>query len=280
MATPGGLALDTPDLVAPLRLDVWAVAHASNRIANEPGSIQLREEAVAILVRRDASHLLSLADKPQRRGLHNFDLLGRRRGSQVSSTGHAMCYETAMLKWGWRALGTFAVAAVGGAAGAALVGVVASRAVNWNALAAVATFAAVLVALWPIWREERRRRGQAQALRLQLLTHLASLRPLFAAPSKREVGPSAPLTAIEGEPIDAIAALVPQAHLLEPGEYDLLARTFANLWLTKRAPNLIRPDILLALVDETITKLEQGEFHRGALPPPPWESPPCRDQEA
>jgi len=49
--------------------------------------------------------------------------------------------------------------------------------ITWDTLAAVATFAAVLVVLIPIWREAYRRKAHARGLRIGLCSKLTVLRP-------------------------------------------------------------------------------------------------------
>ena len=49
--------------------------------------------------------------------------------------------------------------------------------ITWAAVAAVATLAAVIVALVPVWREAVRRKASARSLRIRLCSKLSLLRP-------------------------------------------------------------------------------------------------------
>lgn len=146
---------------------------------------------------------------------------------------------------------------------------------NWEAVSALATFLAVLVALWPIFGGELRRRKQARNLRVRLLIHLTHLRPAIARRfTATATGPwtSSPLTGPEAEPIIILEALLAQAHVLEAEEHDLVAAAYANLVLARTAPK-IEPDTarnILTLVDQTIERLQRGKFLRGKMPTLPW----------
>ena len=48
---------------------------------------------------------------------------------------------------------------------------------GWQAVASIATFAAVIVALIPIWREWFRQKAHARSLRIRLCCDLTTLRP-------------------------------------------------------------------------------------------------------
>lgn len=146
---------------------------------------------------------------------------------------------------------------------------------NWEAASALATFGAVLVALWPIWRGELRRRAQARNLRVRLLAQLTLLRPAIARRfTTTATGPqtSTPLTGPEAEPIIVLEALLAQAHVLEAEEHDLVAVAYANLVLARAAP-AIEPETarnILSLVDQAIERLQRGKFLRGKMPTLPW----------
>jgi len=101
---------------------------------------------------------------------------------------------------------------------------------DWNAAAAIATFAAVLVALVPIWREEGRRQQSTRALRLRLIAPLAAVYFAFEKVAQQAPLPLAvPLDDNMMRLIARIDALVPQADLLEIDEMDMLAQVVTAL---------------------------------------------------
>ena len=51
--------------------------------------------------------------------------------------------------------------------------------ITWDTIAALATVAAVVTALIPIWREAQRRKAHARSLRIILCAKLLTLRPSF-----------------------------------------------------------------------------------------------------
>ena len=91
---------------------------------------------------------------------------------------------------------------------------------NWMAILALATFAAVVVALVPISREEQRRRRQAELLRFRLWVQFLKLRWLLTHlndhdPSSRFFAPG-----VGGEELRGIEVVLAQAHVLEVEVYD------------------------------------------------------------
>lgn len=147
--------------------------------------------------------------------------------------------------------------------------------VNWEAVAAVATFAAVLVALWPIVGGELRRRAQARNLRVRVLAQFTVLRP---AVSRRFTatglgGPtSTPLSDREAEPVRILEALMAQAEILEAEEHDLVAAAYVNLAALRAAPAIESGTArhVLEVVDQAIERLQRGKFLRGKMPTLPW----------
>ncbi len=91
---------------------------------------------------------------------------------------------------------------------------------NWMAMLSLATFAAVVVALVPIAREEQRRRRQAELMRFRLWIQFLKLRWLLTHltdhdPSSRFFAPG-----VGGEELHGIEVMLAQAHVLEVEVYD------------------------------------------------------------
>ena len=146
---------------------------------------------------------------------------------------------------------------------------------NWEAISALATFTAVLVALWPIWRDELRRRAQARNLRVRLLAQLTVLR---LAVSKRFTttasgGPTAaPLSDREAEPIRILETLMAQTEILEPEEHGLVAAAYVNLAALRALPRIESGAArnVMAVIDQAIARLQRGRFLRSKMPTLPW----------
>ncbi len=146
---------------------------------------------------------------------------------------------------------------------------------NWQAIAAVATFCAVLLALYPIWQGEIRRRAQASNLRFRLLIQLTLLRPMIARRFQdTELGPqtSTGLIEEEAQAVGVLEAFLAQAHILNPKEHDLVATAVTNLILSRPVqrlePNTARN--ILASIDQARDELEKGKFLRWKFPKLPW----------
>ncbi len=148
--------------------------------------------------------------------------------------------------------------------------------VNWQAIAAVATFFAVLVALYPIVRGEFRRRAQARNLRVRLLVQLTRIRPMLARRFQdTPLGPytTGGLTGDEGDVVNLLDTLLSQSHILESKEHDLVSIAVANLVLA-RSVKSITPDTarhILNLIDQARDELEKSKFLHGKLPKTPWD---------
>ncbi len=105
-------------------------------------------------------------------------------------------------------------------------------AVDWQALAAVATLGAVVVALLPIWREACRNRARARSLRFRLCSKLMVLRPSLGAVINRgaAITPVAVLSQDEfRETVGNIAAMMQESSVLAKSEQDQLGVVLANL---------------------------------------------------
>ncbi len=110
-------------------------------------------------------------------------------------------------------------------AGLGVVGVVAWRErwlvdAGWTAVLALAIFLNTLMALLPIWREDRRRRRQAELLRFRLWIHFSKLRWMLAHMKELEPTRSFLSPGCGGEELYGIEVLLAQAHLLEIDEYE------------------------------------------------------------
>jgi hypothetical protein len=104
-----------------------------------------------------------------------------------------------------------------------------------TALGAAATFAAVVVALLPIWERSRRERDQALNVRLRLITHLLGLGMVYG-PRTSPGYTEAPGTFVQetDEATEAISALLPQLVLLDAEEFILVLTVHTDLVLLRR----------------------------------------------
>jgi hypothetical protein len=158
---------------------------------------------------------------------------------------------------------------------------------NWAAVAAmatlfsgVATFAAVLVALQPIREGERRRHGQARILRMQFLNHLTLLHEgLEVMQAGKQTTPDAYPHVMRD--IQVFEALFPQAHVLEPADYDAVAVLLPNLTRIQR----IGSDVVqrgkavtdvLAEIERVIKQLDHELLH---APVPATEQAPANQAQ-
>jgi hypothetical protein len=91
---------------------------------------------------------------------------------------------------------------------------------NWTAALALAIFANAVIALMPLWREERRRNRQAQLLRFRLWIHFSKLRWLLAHLNEQDPTRGFLAPGLGGEELHGIEVLLAQAHILEIDEYE------------------------------------------------------------
>ncbi len=151
--------------------------------------------------------------------------------------------------------------------------------VDWVAAGAVATFCAVLVALWPIYAEHQRHKAIAQVLRGRLFAELGVFRMSLqlacdhwpaAGGAKVEMS-SLPVGDVAGK----VDALMDHAHLLKPDEYESLILVHSNLRLALRLRHMSLDSAreLLALTETALGGLLRGGFLKGKLLlPSPTES--------
>ncbi len=96
---------------------------------------------------------------------------------------------------------------------------------NWTALFALAVFVNAVVALMPMWREERRRNRQAELLRFRLWIHFSKLRWLLAHLGEQDPTRAFFSPGFGGEELHGIEVLLAQAHVLEIDEYEWIIFT-------------------------------------------------------
>lgn len=96
---------------------------------------------------------------------------------------------------------------------------------NWDALAAIATFAAVLVALYPIYRDELRRHAAGRAVATSVIAALQVVATHLTMMLRSPVDVVNPLgTEPVSKAIDTLVTLLPRTEVLEPDEQECVAR--------------------------------------------------------
>jgi hypothetical protein len=141
---------------------------------------------------------------------------------------------------------------------------------TWTATLAIAIFFNAVVALMPLWREERRRNRQAQLLRFRLWIHFSKLRWLLAHLKEQDQSRSFLAPGLGGEELHGIEVLLAQAHILEIDEYEWVIFTvnaalpFFGQPIRDLGSNAVR---LLWTVDATLAHLNR----RGSNREPPME---------
>lgn len=146
---------------------------------------------------------------------------------------------------------------------------------SWEALGAISTTVAVVLALWPAIDTWLKGRAVAANVRSQLLAHFTALRPTVARRfTNTGLGTQTnqPLSEKELEPLRAIEALVPQTTALSSEEHDLVMAAFTNLILMKAMPEIVPKtgNDVLALIDQVRSKLQEGSWLRGKSISLPW----------
>ncbi len=142
--------------------------------------------------------------------------------------------------------------------------------VNWQAVGVVATLAAVLVALLPIWREARRRKAQARSLRFRLSSKVTILRPSLGAIVRGGVSshPAAILSPDAfREAVRSVSGMMQESAVLEKDEQDQLGVVLANLEVAALiyGTGELQPDSaknVLDLIDRAVAIMgEYGLLH-------------------
>lgn len=150
--------------------------------------------------------------------------------------------------------------------------------INWEALTAIGTFAAVLVALWPIYKEALRNRAQARSLRFRLCSKLTILRPSLAAVVNSGVAttPAAALSQDEfREAVGSVEAMMQESAALVPPEQDQLGVVLANLEMAARlyGTTELHPDSAsntLSLIDQAVAIMSEHGLLTGKVISP-WK---------
>jgi hypothetical protein len=142
--------------------------------------------------------------------------------------------------------------------------------INWESIAAIATFIAVIVALIPIWREAHRQKAYAKNLRFRLCSKLIFLRPSLSnvAIDGYAKHPSAVLSKEDfREVVDSIGAMLKESSVLKAGEQDCIGIVFLNLQMASgvymTADMTIKSaEQILALINRAIALMEKwGLLH-------------------
>jgi hypothetical protein len=149
---------------------------------------------------------------------------------------------------------------------------------DWQAIASLATLAAVGVALLPIFREWRRRRNASTVFRAQLLLELISLLPTLQGKARPIAGDAiagdVPFNPIDTAAIGALQSLLGQVDLLPTRQANAVIIAITNLVLFYRVPpdqqsaitaveSVRTARATLSLVHAAIKELEQSRFTFG-----------------
>lgn len=151
--------------------------------------------------------------------------------------------------------------------------------ITWETVAAVATLAAVVVALIPIWRDARRRKAHARSLRIRLCSKLTLLRPSLGRVVRggHAEHPAAILSKDEfREAVRSIGAMMQESSTLDPDEQDQLGMTFANLEMAAGLYGTSELAVesaktVLALIDNAISTMQKYGLLHGPIDKP-WEN--------
>ena len=150
--------------------------------------------------------------------------------------------------------------------------------INWQAVAAIATLAAVVVALLPIYREALRRNAQARSLRIRISSQLTALRPSLGAVVQRGTTshPAAVLSrkAFQ-EAIRSLAGMMQESSVLKRDEQDHLGVVLANIQMTAllyETPELKGDSAqnVLGLIDNALAIMGEHGLLHGRVKKP-WE---------
>ena len=142
------------------------------------------------------------------------------------------------------------------------------RSLDWQAVAAIGTFLAVIVALIPIFLNARREKAQARNLRVRFGTKLLNLRPSIAnillGTQRPTVLQSAVLSSTDfRQVVWDLNSMMSIASVLKPDEHDQLGVTLINLGLaaslygTKDLTPQSAKNIL-GLIDSTLKLFEKN----------------------
>ncbi len=151
--------------------------------------------------------------------------------------------------------------------------------ITWQAVAAIATLAAVILALVPIWRDARRRKAHARSLRIRLCSKLTLLRPSLGriVQGGHARHPAAVLGKDEfREAVRSIGAMMQETSVLDSEEQDRLGVAFANLEIAGGLydTNEFHPQSaknVLTLMDDAISAMEKHGLLHSAIEKP-WQN--------
>lgn len=135
---------------------------------------------------------------------------------------------------------------------------------DWTAVLALAILVNALVAVVPLWRDDRRRWRQAELLRFRLWIHFAKLRWLLTHLAEQEPTRGFLSPGYGGEELFGIEVLLAQAHILDIDEYEWIvfavnaALPFFGKPIGELAPQAVR---LLWTVDATLAQLNRRTLH-------------------
>lgn len=105
--------------------------------------------------------------------------------------------------------------------------------INWEAISSLATFTAVLVALMPIFSEQRKQRILAKNLRIRILTHLIVIETAIESYVDRCAMDTDGIFFLTNESqvesLRALENLLPEMTLLHEDEYKRLVTAIADM---------------------------------------------------
>lgn len=142
-------------------------------------------------------------------------------------------------------------------------------------LASIATLAAVLVALIPIWREANRRKAQARNLRIRISSKLTVLRPSLGAVVQANL-PTPPVVLSKEEFREVVGIVgdeMRESAVLEVEEQDHLGVLLANLEMSAvlYGTNALHPDSarnIRSLIDRSIVIMGEYGLLQGTVKKP------------
>lgn len=150
-----------------------------------------------------------------------------------------------------------------------------------TAAGAVATFAAVIIALLPVFASAAARRARARNLRMRLIVKLTKLRPILVDIADRGSPQRSPeFVSLSNDElvmlIQQLEGLLISSEVLEPKEQDAISQVVANLELMLPAIRIGElPSsgaiAMTALIDRSINLMEQHGI-LSVEPYQPWRT--------
>jgi hypothetical protein len=152
--------------------------------------------------------------------------------------------------------------------------------IDWQAIGAVVTALAVVVALLPVFMASSARKAKARNLRMRTAVKLTKLRPSIGVVAKPSSLASTPeFVLLSGDDlvrtVSELEALLRESEVLNPEEQDRLSQVVANLELmlpAMRAEKLSAEaaQSMLLLIDRAVAVLEEYGV-LSSEPHQPWE---------